>query len=586
MQKKRPRRIMFAKQKALITLLILVLPLAVFAACFGTYTIYRQNEQLSAGARNTLRFYKNAFLADAESASSYLANLLSIDYDFQQLCYSRSALDAHLESYALTQKFKLQIESNPSLGALFIITEENRLYRAAYNVDGYTLQEKDDMLAFLKEAAASDEFYPTRGWIPKTIGKKSFLFRFFGRRGFQTYCVAMLDLSRITAPPKSEEIDTDAFAFFTLDGAEDAAQPLSHAEALAALHIEPENSAAPYYISGRPQQYLIVREALPELGISLGYASPYHGVFSGMDGVQLTLLLLCVILILLIPVCYSLLQRSLFSPLHDMAETIERIGEGDLYAEMEKPYSIQEFESVRLSFNTMVQRIRALKISSYEKELDAKQAKLQYLQLQIRPHFYLNCLKNIYALAEARNYATIQQAILSLSGYLRYIFRDSMKRIPLSEELHSILDYMQLQRLCAASPPQCDLEIDADLEDFRIPPLSLVTFVENSVQHGTTLDHPLHVTVRAAHVKSPGGDYVSLLVINDGPPFSDALLREAAEPAPQIYRSRNVGITNIRYRLRLLYGDAAALTLYNAGGRPCAEVFLPVDDPVSEEDTK
>ena len=166
-----------------------------------------------------------------------------------------------------------------------------------------------------------------------------------------------------------------------------------------------------------------------------------------------------------------------------MTGTIEKLGDGDLYAKMEAPFSIQEFESVRISFNNMVERIRQLKISSYEKELEAKHAKLQYLQLQIRPHFYLNCLKNLYALAEARKYGSIQSAILALSGYLRFIFRDSMKRIPLSQELRSIRDYMQLQTLCDANPPQCRMDIDASLDDFLIPPLSLVTFVENSVQH-------------------------------------------------------------------------------------------------------
>lgn len=99
-----------------------------------------------------------------------------------------------------------------------------------------------------------------------------------------------------------------------------------------------------------------------------------------------------------------------------------------------------------------MERIRQLKITSYEKELEAKHAKLQYLQLQIRPHFYLNCLKNLYALAETKQYHSIQNTILALSGYLRFIFRDNMKRIPLSQELRSIRDYMQLRLSPAARP--------------------------------------------------------------------------------------------------------------------------------------
>ena len=400
-------------------------------------------------------------------------------------------------------------------------------------------------------------------------------------------CVAMMDLNRAIVPQKirSNPTASGAFAFFLASDAEDGALPLSSITRFEGTGIVLRPQKTGYYISGGTQKYLIVQEPIENMGISIGYATPYLGLFSGMDGVQITLLLLSCALIGLIPVCYLLLQKSLFAPLQEMTGTIEKLGDGDLYAKMEAPFSIQEFESVRISFNNMVERIRQLKISSYEKELEAKHAKLQYLQLQIRPHFYLNCLKNLYALAEARKYGSIQSAILALSGYLRFIFRDSMKRIPLSQELRSIRDYMQLQTLCDANPPQCRMDIDASLDDFLIPPLSLVTFVENSVQHGTTLDHPLIINIRVSLIKSKTGDYVSLLVSNNGPAFPDSIIKEAAEPEPQIYRSQHVGIINIRYRLQLLYGEAAALSLYNSAGSPCAELFLPQNESnIKEED--
>ena len=575
------------KRKAIVVLLILVLPLLIFIGSFAAYTIQRQNDQLSESAGNTLSYYQNAFESDAQNISSYLANLLSIDYDFQQLCYRRSYLDAHLSSYDLVQKFKLQLEGNPSLGALFILTPENNLFRGAYNVEDYSMEVKADILKFLKECAVQDDNCSAKGWTLREIGGKSFLFRFFGRKDTHTYCVAVMDLNRAIVPQKirSNPTASGAFAFFLASDAEDGALPLSSITRFEGTGIVLRPQKTGYYISGGTQKYLIVQEPIENMGISIGYATPYLGLFSGMDGVQITLLLLSCALIGLIPVCYLLLQKSLFAPLQEMTGTIEKLGDGDLYAKMEAPFSIQEFESVRISFNNMVERIRQLKISSYEKELEAKHAKLQYLQLQIRPHFYLNCLKNLYALAEARKYGSIQSAILALSGYLRFIFRDSMKRIPLSQELRSIRDYMQLQTLCDANPPQCRMDIDASLDDFLIPPLSLVTFVENSVQHGTTLDHPLIINIRVSLIKSKTGDYVSLLVSNNGPAFPDSIIKEAAEPEPQIYRSQHVGIINIRYRLQLLYGEAAALSLYNSAGSPCAELFLPQNESnIKEED--
>lgn len=152
------------KRKAIVVLLILVLPLLIFIGSFAAYTIQRQNDQLSESAGNTLSYYQNAFESDAQNISSYLANLLSIDYDFQQLCYRRSYLDAHLSSYDLVQKFKLQLEGNPSLGALFILTPENNLFRGAYNVEDYSMEVKADILKFLKECAVQDDNCSAKGW--------------------------------------------------------------------------------------------------------------------------------------------------------------------------------------------------------------------------------------------------------------------------------------------------------------------------------------------------------------------------------------------------------------------------------------
>ena len=87
-------------------------------------------------------------------------------------------------------------------------------------------------------------------------------------------------------------------------------------------------------------------------------------------------------------------------------------------------------------------------------------------------------------------------------------------------------------------------------------------------------------------ISGKGRDYVSLLISNNGPAFPDFILKEAADPEPQIYRSQHVGINNIRYRLQLLYGETAALSLYNSAGFPCAELFLPRNDSnIKEEDS-
>lgn len=76
------------------------------------------------------------------------------------------------------------------------------------------------------------------------------------------------------------------------------------------LHAQEDD----YWISGDTQKYLIVQKPMNGLGISIGYATPYFGLLSGMDSVQITLLLLCCVLIGLIPVFFVLLQSLCLIP--------------------------------------------------------------------------------------------------------------------------------------------------------------------------------------------------------------------------------------------------------------------------------
>lgn len=109
-------------------------------------------------------------------------------------------------------------------------------------------------------------------------------------------------------------------------------------------------------------------------------------------------------------------------PLRGIEKTIASIRAGNLDAETPE-CAVSEFTDVSQTLDDMTRQIKALKIEAYEQEIAAQKAQLQYLQLQIRPHFYLNCLKGLYAVAEQGNVAKIQQIILSISGHLRYMFR-------------------------------------------------------------------------------------------------------------------------------------------------------------------
>src|SRR5262249_2537554 len=105
-----------------------------------------------------------------------------------------------------------------------------------------------------------------------------------------------------------------------------------------------------------------------------------------------------------------------------------------------------------------------------------------------------------------------------------------------------------------------ELDVADDLMSARVPCLVLQPLVENAIKHGIAA-HAGESTLRIGASRANGT--LALTVYNDGPPLGAA--RDAA----------GVGLSNVRARLRGLYGDTFAFVLRNAPGGVQASLSLP-----------
>ena len=151
----------------------------------------------------------------------------------------------------------------------------------------------------------------------------------------------------------------------------------------------------------------------------------------------------------------------------------------------------------------MLDAIQQYKEDEFKSRLDAMQAQLQYLQLQIRPHFYLNCLKNMNSLIDLKEYEKAQTLIYALSNYLSHAFSDIRKFITVREELEAVQDYVNL---CNSLSYNIDLgfKLAGQSPNMNCLPMSLLTFVENSIKHTkTSINLSMHITVETPGEDSP-----------------------------------------------------------------------------------
>ncbi|WP_394747256.1 sensor histidine kinase [Spongiimicrobium salis] len=197
-----------------------------------------------------------------------------------------------------------------------------------------------------------------------------------------------------------------------------------------------------------------------------------------------------------------------------------------------------------------------------EMELKAtlKEAQLNTLKGQVNPHFMFNSLNNIRGLM-LEDVDRSREMITKLSEMLQYaLVKNDVDAIPIAEELEMVENYIALSKIQMEDRLEYAEEIDPDTLKIPIPPMVIQLLIENGVKHGiANLKAGGKVSLKTAI----DGDRLCIKVINTG-------TLKIAENSTQL------GLKNIRQRLKLLYGTKAVFSLDEVNTEVVANIKIPL----------
>ena len=321
--------------------------------------------------------------------------------------------------------------------------------------------------------------------------------------------------------------------------------------------------------------------------ITMLYLSPYQGSQFYLNATQMFAIIASVLALLLIPFMCFLAIKIYFSPLRDAIATMENIRNGKLNSKLQETQFIREFSVFNSTFNRMMDEIHNLKIRTYENKLIIQKSQLQYFQIQLKPHFYLNCLKTLYGMIQQNKGNDAQQMILYVSQYIRYTFRDNSSLVPLQTELNQVQNYYKLQKLNTRDSSELTISADPAVSKFPVPMLCIQTFVENSFKHGRISSQPLNVHISVQLTETEEGNYLNISIQDNGTGFPDEFLQSFLQHTEDAVTGQHIGIHNLRQRLTLLYGDQAGLICMNNSSGALTEIILPIqEEPNTSSETK
>ncbi|WP_347561784.1 cache domain-containing sensor histidine kinase [Bacillus timonensis] len=277
------------------------------------------------------------------------------------------------------------------------------------------------------------------------------------------------------------------------------------------------------------------------------------------------------------------LSHSMTRPINQLNAFMNQVESGDLSIRY-KGNRADEIGRLGTSFNTMLTKINDL-ISLIEIQGRQKRdAELQTLQSQIKPHFLYNTLETISWMAQKKAAMDVSEVVDSLSQLFRIGLSKGKDIIPLEKEIEHVESYLKIQKARYQDKLNYRISINSRLIHIPVIKLVLQPIVENAIYHGIKERRGPGTILIAAEEQE--GKLV-LFVQDDGVGIPEERLSKIRENLAIDFNSLEetkdntkigYGIMNVQARIKLTNGDAFGLSIESAQGKgTLVKVLLPLN---------
>lgn len=246
-----------------------------------------------------------------------------------------------------------------------------------------------------------------------------------------------------------------------------------------------------------------------------------------------------------------------------LGQYLDKVKE-EKFEKITKEESVDEIGYLIKNYNLMVSKMKDLiqvvykdKLERHELNLAKQQAELLALHSQINPHFMFNSLESI----RMRSLIKGEDETAHIIGKLAVLMRKSVDwgadTITIKEEMDFVEAYLQLQRYRFGDKLLYRIQVEEECLRYKIPKLTILTFVENSCVHGIesiSSEGWLFIYIKKQK------DSVTIEIEDTGIGMSEEQAKKLQycmknSNIETIENSESIGILNACVRLRMFCGE-------------------------------
>jgi LytS/YehU family sensor histidine kinase len=249
------------------------------------------------------------------------------------------------------------------------------------------------------------------------------------------------------------------------------------------------------------------------------------------------------------------LRSAAIAPLRVGRETIGSVTVYRGVADPPPPELVEAAAGI-LSLHLELAELESRQRRSVDAELDA-------LRAQINPHFLFNTLNTI-ANRIRTDPEDARQLLVRLADFFRHALRQRGQVAGFSQEYAFVRTYVTLEQARFGDRLNVEYDIDPSVLGVEIPVLVVQPLVENAIKHGAS-GNVGRTTVRLRARVDPLSRTLAVMVRDDGVGM-DAATRAEVLDGEGPTGAGGTGLSNIRSRLQLLFGDRHTFEVRSAPG--------------------
>ncbi|MEC0230651.1 sensor histidine kinase [Paenibacillus alba] len=574
---------------------IIISPLILFLYYNNLYAISVVREQVSGANRNLLADYVKQVDKQMKEINNYLNLVNDREPDVNLLNFMEYGTDDYmLTKQKIFTRFQVDLGYFQVIDTIFLYNIKDKDIVLNTRSD-YYLNEKV-IADYIDQHPKDDEMQKIGSWQLIKVGDETAFLKLIRNNNLVVGC--WIKANTVAEPLKFLDAENGGggAALVSMEGEVASETKLTEQQIALAAKV-PEQQDKPYQsVTDYTKELSYLLVAIPATMVPIKYVVliPEASMLKNLPFFRLAIYIIPLGGLLILSFYFIFVRKVLLTPMKKLIRGMQRITRGDWDVQLEQD-NTTEFAFVIRTFNNMVGEISNLKIDVYEQQLLTKEAEFKHLQVQIKPHFYLNSLNIITSLAATKQYDIIQKMARYLAEYFRFNISTSRRTVTIEAELKHIQNYLEIQKLRFPGKLTYEISLPEELAHCSMLPLTIQTLVENSIIHGFMNRRELFtikIEVRESQVVKEGikEKTVWVQVADNGVGFKPEILDKLQMNRWHEHSGENghLGLHNVLLRLQMRYGDRAQLLFRNQADKGAVvQIGIPaiyLEDEAEEND--